>query len=218
MESPPQIFEPHDLSCYHLSPKAFLLLFFRGRYELHVKNWTGVTASLQSCRDAVYPRAVPFTPLHLSQYSTDVTWTLAHGSPSKPPWICISGEDEGMRKITFWAGRWKRKVVSQLKVFPILLLGLIAQGGWSPFAHSESQTGSGEAWAGFARLARSGGSSGWVSPGPRHTLTLSEMLTWLHLGLSVAEQMQLGVAGGREHAISYFNNISVLLFGMWKGK
>lgn len=57
--------------------------------------------ALQSYRDAVHPRAVPFTPLHLSQYRMDVSWALAHSSPSKPPWISISGKDEGMEEITF---------------------------------------------------------------------------------------------------------------------
>lgn len=74
--------------------------------------------ALQSYRDAVHPRAVPFTPLHLSQYRMDVTWALAHSSPSKPPWISISGKDEGMEEITFWAGRWKRKVSLQIKLLP----------------------------------------------------------------------------------------------------
>lgn len=41
------------------------------------------------------------TPLHLSQYSMDVTWTLGHRSPSKPPWISVSGDDEEMGEITF---------------------------------------------------------------------------------------------------------------------
>lgn len=139
--------------------------------------------ALQRCRDVVYPRVVLFTPLHLSQHSMDVTWTLAHGSPSKPPWICISGEDEGMRSNSMnW--KVKKEGIAIIRKFPPSCCWVLQ--------HRETA-----AHLLTANTKQGTAKPELVSPGPWHTLMLSEILTWLYLGLSVAEQTHLEVWGVR---------------------